>query len=101
MTAAMRYLQGGLKGQEPCSLACSPQTEATIFLSGVPKPLLSALRRSDGLFGCELHVCIGTNTMWTRVAADTLFGSLRPAARVEDKATCQAPPPPPPPAASD
>ncbi|CAE7434059.1 ACTT2-2, partial [Symbiodinium sp. CCMP2456] len=77
------YLQGGLKGQEPCSLACSPQTEATIFLSGVPKPLLSALRRSDGLFGCELHVCIGTNTMWTRVAADTLFGSLRPAARVE------------------
>ncbi|CAE7458537.1 unnamed protein product [Symbiodinium natans] len=77
------YLDGGLKGNEPCSLACSPQTEANLFLSGVPQALLDVLRRGDGLHGCELHVSIGTDTMWTRVAADELFGSLRPAPCVE------------------
>mmetsp|Transcript_9928 Transcript_9928/g.23095 ORF Transcript_9928/g.23095 Transcript_9928/m.23095 type:complete len:308 (+) Transcript_9928:38-961(+) len=77
------YLDGGLIGDKPCTLACAPKTEATIFLSGVPRALLQRLRSPDGLHGCQLEVSIGTNTTWTPQAAEALFGALRPTACIK------------------
>ncbi|CAK9033600.1 unnamed protein product [Durusdinium trenchii] len=73
--ARQGYFEGGLIGDQPTRLACSPVDEAAVFSSGVPVQLLEELRKPNGLESCFLHVTIGQKeTLWNLPVAQEIFG---------------------------
>ncbi|CAK0854172.1 unnamed protein product [Prorocentrum cordatum] len=83
------YLDGGLVADGGAArLACAPRTEASIFASSTPAPLLEALRsRGGALRGAPLCVAMGAGgedappSLWRPAAVGEVFGGVRPRPR--------------------
>lgn len=87
------FLEEGLTGTGPVRLTCSPETEGSVFTTGVPGWIMQKLRASDGdgLKGCTLHFAMGNNAAtpesqrnWTPEVASKLFEGLCPPIHISE-----------------